>query len=96
MNGAPKGARNDYDSPDGGKSLLATMSASQNSGRVTSNSTSAPFVELHHSLARRAADISRFVDQIMGSLSCSWENLVSRKGLKKKLKSPYSKLSATP
>src|SRR5207245_10916043 len=42
-----------------------TMTPSQNSGRATSNSTSAPFVELRQSLASRAADISPFVDQLM-------------------------------
>ena len=41
------------------------MSAPQNSGRANSHSTSAPFVELHQSLASRAADISPFVDQLM-------------------------------
>ena len=41
------------------------MTPSQNSGRATSNSTSAPFVELRQSLASRAADISPFVDQLM-------------------------------
>jgi len=42
------------------------MAAPQNSGRANSHSTSAPFVELHQSLASRAADISPFVDQLMG------------------------------
>ena len=41
------------------------MALLQNSGRPTSNSTSAPFVELRQSLASRAADISPFVDQLM-------------------------------
>ena len=41
------------------------MALSQNSGRATSNSTSAPLVELRQSLASRAADISPFVDQLM-------------------------------
>jgi len=41
------------------------MTASENSGRATGNSASAPFVELHQSLASRAVDISPFVDQLM-------------------------------
>ena len=41
------------------------MALLQNFGCPTSNSTSAPFVELRQSLASRAADISPFVDKLM-------------------------------
>ncbi len=41
------------------------MATTQNSGRATNNTDSAPFVELHQCLASRAAAISPFVDQLM-------------------------------
>ena len=41
------------------------MTLSQVSGRATSNSIPAHFVELRQSLASRAVDISPFVDQLM-------------------------------
>jgi serine/threonine-protein kinase RsbW len=41
------------------------MTATNNVGHTTSNSISAPFVELHQSLSSRAAAISSFVDQLM-------------------------------
>jgi len=41
------------------------MTAQHNVGYATSNSLSAPFVELHQSLPSRAAAISSFVDQLM-------------------------------
>lgn len=41
------------------------MTTRQNVRRSTNISSSAPFVELHQSLASRAADISPFVDQVM-------------------------------
>jgi hypothetical protein len=41
------------------------MTTTHNVGHTTSNSISAPFVELHQSLPSRAAAISSFVDQLM-------------------------------
>jgi len=41
------------------------MTTTNNVGRITSNSISAPFVELHQSLPSNAAAISSFVDQLM-------------------------------
>jgi serine/threonine-protein kinase RsbW len=41
------------------------MTATHNVGHTTSNSISAPFVELHQSLASRVADIAPFVDQLL-------------------------------
>jgi serine/threonine-protein kinase RsbW len=41
------------------------MTETHNVGHTTSNSISAPFVELNQSLASRAADIASFVDQLM-------------------------------
>jgi len=41
------------------------MTIQHNVGYTTSNSLSAPFVELHQSLPSRAAAISSFVDQLM-------------------------------
>ena len=41
------------------------MAATHNNGHPANQSTSAPFVELHQSLASRASAISSFVDQLM-------------------------------
>jgi|SRR5580700_8825104 serine/threonine-protein kinase RsbW len=41
------------------------MTATHYTARTINNSNSAPFVELHQSLASRAAGISSFVDQLM-------------------------------
>jgi hypothetical protein len=42
-----------------------SMARTANIGRARNVSSSAPFVELHHSFASRAAAISPFVDQLM-------------------------------
>jgi len=41
------------------------MTTTNNIGRITSNSISTPFVELHQSLPSNAAAFSSFVDQLM-------------------------------
>lgn len=41
------------------------MTATHNVGHTTSNSISAPFVELHRSFISRAAEIGPFVDQLL-------------------------------
>ena len=41
------------------------MTGTHNVGHTTSNSISAPFVELHQSLPSRASAISSFVDELM-------------------------------
>ena len=50
------------------------MAATHDFARVTSNVNSAPFVELHQSLASRAAAISSFVDQLMRFIRFFMEN----------------------
>ena len=49
------------------------MTTTHNVGHTTSNSISAPFVELHQSLPSRAAAISSFVDQLMRFIRCFME-----------------------
>ena len=49
------------------------MTIQHNVGYTTSNSLSAPFVELHQSLPSRAAAISSFVDQLMRFIRCFME-----------------------
>jgi anti-sigma regulatory factor (Ser/Thr protein kinase) len=49
------------------------MTARQYIGHTTSNSVSAPFVELHQSLRSRASAISSFVDQLMRFIRCFME-----------------------
>ena len=41
------------------------MTVTHNVGHTTSNSISAPFVELHQALASRVADVAPFVDQLL-------------------------------
>jgi serine/threonine-protein kinase RsbW len=50
------------------------MTATHNVGHTTSNSISAPFVELHQSLPSRAAAISSFVDRLMQFIRFFMEN----------------------
>jgi serine/threonine-protein kinase RsbW len=51
------------------------MTATHNVGHTTSNSISAPFVELHQSLASRVADIAPFVDQLMRFIQLFMEKI---------------------
>jgi serine/threonine-protein kinase RsbW len=49
------------------------MAATYDYLRLSSNLNSAPFVELHQSLASRAAAVSSFVDQLMRFIRCFTE-----------------------
>ena len=55
------------------------MTATHNVGHATSNSISAPFVELHRSFVSRAADIAPFVDQLMRFIQLFMEKVGTSK-----------------